>query len=394
MSKIYLDHAATTAVHPEVLEAMLPYYTQEFYNPSTGYHAGRDVKDKLEEIREYIASCIHAFPDEIYYTSGGTEGDNWILDTSYRNARDLLSDDENYRPIHIITSCIEHHAILNTCKELENRGEEVSYLPVDSHGRIRITDLQNEIRKETGLVSIQYANNEIGTIQPVNQIGDLCRKYEIPFHTDAVQACGHIPIDVQEMNIHSLSASAHKFRGPKGVGFLYVRRSVPLHSYIHGGSQERGLRAGTENVPGIIGMGKALELAYQDMEIRSRNEQRLRDYFIRRILREIPDSRINGHMLYRLPNNINLAFRYVNGPSLLVLLDDDEIYVSAGSACNSGHSGPSHVIRALHLPETYENGVLRITIGEENTIEELDQVIRLLKLHIEELRAAAPELHS
>lgn len=400
MSEIYLDHAATTAMHPEVLDAMLPYYTKEYYNPSTGYQAGRDVKKKIEDTREYIASCIHAFPDEIYYTSGGTEGDNWIMNSVCRPRLMRASGNETaekegaeYTKLpHIITSQIEHHAILNTCKELEAMGGQVSYLPVDAHGRIRLSELITELQPDTGLVSIQFANNEIGTIQPVTEIGSLCREYGIPFHTDAVQACCHIPIDVQGMHIHSLSASAHKFQGPKGVGFLYVRRSFPLTSYVQGGGQERGYRAGTENVPGIIGMGKAMELAYRNMEIRLQEEQQKRDYFIRRILYEIPDTRVNGHMLYRLPNNINLSFRYVNGPALLVLLDNDEIYVSSGSACNSNHSGPSHVISALHMPEDYENGVLRITIGEENTIEELETVVQLLKRYVTELRAEAPEL--
>ncbi len=392
MSEIYLDHAATTSMHPEVLNAMLPYLTKEYYNPSAAYQAGKRMKDRIEEVREFIASCIHAHPEEIYYTGGGTEGDNWILQAAYRNHQKTEQPNTIPKVPHFITSCIEHHAILHTCEELENGGAEVSYLPVDPHGRIQISSLRDAIKENTCLVSIQYANNEIGTLQPVEEIGECCRKYRLPFHTDAVQACGHVPINVEAMHITSLSASAHKFHGPKGVGFLYVNRSFPLTAYLHGGGQERHLRAGTENVAGIIGMGKALELADRNMEQARRHEQELRDYMICRILQEIPDTIINGHMIYRLSNNINLAFRYVNGASLLVLLDNEEVCVSAGSACNSGQQGPSHVIRALSVPDDYAGGVIRMTIGEENTIEELEHTVQLLKRYVMELRAESPEL--
>lgn len=382
MAEIYLDHAATTAVLPQVAEAMVPYYTKAYYNPSSIYRPSQEVRKKIEEVREQIASVIGAMPEEIYFTSGGTEADNWALTA-------MASPVGERR--HIITSAIEHHAIGHTCHRLEQSGCAVTYLPVDGRGRIHICDLKRAIRRNTFLISIMYANNEIGTIQPVAEIGEIARARDILFHTDAVQACGQIPIDVKESRIDLLSASAHKFRGPKGVGFLYVRKDLPLQSLLKGGGQERGFRAGTENVPGIIGMGKALEIANQTMDRRRKKETMLRDYLMRRIIEEIPYARINGHRWFRLPNNVNVSFRFVNSESLLVLLDMEQVCASGGSACNAGSSAPSHVIEAIRVPEDYKNGVLRLTLGEENTMEEMNRVVSILKNKIEELRRESPE---
>lgn len=383
MAEIYLDHAATTPVLPQVVEAMIPYYTKAYYNPSSIYQPSQEVRKKIEEVREQIGSVIGAAPEEIYFTSGGTEADNWVLTTMAQPVRG--------RRGHIITSTIEHHAIGHTCHRMEQSGCPVTYLPVDGRGRIHISDLKRAIQRNTSLISIMYANNEIGTIQPVVEIGEIARSRGILFHTDAVQACGQIPIDVKEDRIDLLSASAHKFRGPKGVGFLYVRKGLPLQSLLRGGGQERGFRAGTENVPGIIGMGKALEIANQTMESRRKKETILRDYLMRRIMEEIPYARINGHRWFRLPNNVNVSFRFVNSESLLVLLDMEQICASGGSACNAGSTAPSHVIEAIRVPEDYKNGVLRLTLGEENTMEEINRVVSILKNKIEELRRESPE---
>ncbi|MBQ8147807.1 MAG: IscS subfamily cysteine desulfurase [Lachnospiraceae bacterium] len=383
MAGIYLDHAATTAMRPEVEEAMRPYYSKRFYNPSSMYRPSQEVKKQIENVRAQIASAIGALPEEIYFTSGGTEADNWALTAFAKTGN-------RYSP-HIITSTIEHHAIGHTCKRLEQSGCQVTYLPVDGRGRIHVEDLKRQIRKNTVLISIMYANNEIGTIQPIDEIGEIARKNGILFHTDAVQACGQIPIHVQKSKIDILSASAHKFRGPKGVGFIYVRKGLPLRNLLEGGGQEQGLRAGTENVPGIIGMGKALELAVANMEERQKKETILRDYTIQRIKREIPYTRVNGHRWYRVPNNINVSFRFVNSESLLVLLDMEGICASGGSACNSGSNAPSHVITAIRTPEEYQNGVLRLTLGEENTLQEMNRVVDVLKKTVQELRKESPE---
>lgn len=381
MAGIYLDHAATTAVLPEVVEAMKPYYTEAYYNPSSSYQPGQNIHRKIEEVRGQIASAIGAEPEEIYFTSGGTEADNWALTALAGQGRDR----------HIITSAIEHHAIGHSCQYLSRRGCPVTTLPVDGRGRIHIQDLKKAIRNNTALISIMYANNEIGTIQPVAEIGAIAHANGIPFHTDAVQACGQIPIDVKREQIDLLSASAHKFRGPKGVGFLYVRSGIQMESLLKGGGQEQGFRAGTENVPGIIGMGKALELAVNTMEARRKRETMLRDYLMRRIMEEIPYVRFNGHQWYRLPNNVNVSFRFVNSESLLILLDMEQICASGGSACNSGSAAPSHVIEAIRVPEEYKNGVIRFTLGEENTMEEINRVVAVLKNKIEELRKESPE---
>lgn len=383
MAEIYLDHAATTAVLPEVMEAMKPYYTKVYFNPSSIYQPGQEVRSKIEGVREQIASVIGAEPEEIYFTSGGTEADNWALTAMARG--------KHRRTGHVITSAIEHHAVGHTCRRLERTGCPVTYLPVDGRGRIHIHDLKRALRRNTSLISIMYANNEIGTIQPVAEIGEIAHANGIPFHTDAVQACGQIPIHVGQEQIDLLSASAHKFGGPKGIGFLYVRRGLPLEGLLKGGGQEQGLRAGTENVPGIIGMGKALELAVRTMEERRKKETMLRDYLMKRITEEIPYARINGHRWYRLPNNVNVSFRFINSESLLVLLDMEHICASGGSACNSGSSAPSHVIEAIRVPEEYKNGVLRLTLGEENTMEEVNRVVAVLKSKINELRNESPE---
>lgn len=383
MAGIYLDHAATTAVLPEVADAMKPYYTQVYFNPSSVYQPSQEVRKKIEEVRGKIAGVIGAQPEEIYFTSGGTEADNWALKVMASRRRPM--------PVHMITSTIEHHAIGHTCKRLEQSGCSVTYLPVDGRGRIHIQDLKRAIRKNTTLISIMYANNEIGTIQPIAEIGAIAHEYGIPFHTDAVQACGQIKIDVERDHIDMLSASAHKFNGPKGVGFLYVRKGLPLRNLLEGGGQEKGLRAGTENVPGIVGMGKALEIAARTMEERQKKETLLRDYLIKRITEEIPYARINGHRWFRLPNNVNVSFQFVNSESLLILLDMEQICASGGSACNSGSTAPSHVIEAIRVPEEYKNGVLRLTLGEENTLMEMNRVVDVLKRKIEEMRKESPE---
>lgn len=383
MAEIYLDHAATTAVLPEVAEAMQPYYTQEFYNPSGNYQPGRRVRETLQRVRETIAEQIHAEAEEIYFTSGGTEADNWVLN--------IMAKTTEGTPGHIITSAIEHHAIGHTCEHLKAEGCRITVLPVDRRGRIRVRDIEDCIQDNTTVISVMYANNEIGTIQPIDAIGAVAEKHGILFHTDAVQACGQLPIDVKKSGITMLSASAHKFHGPKGVGFLYVKKGVPIHNFIEGGGQERGLRAGTENVPGIVGMGKALELAGQTMEERAKKETVLRDYMLRRLLTEIPYTIVNGHLWYRLPNNVNVAFRFVNASALLELLDMEGIQASGGSACNSKAKGQSHVIQALQLPEAYRNGVLRFTLGEENTMEEIDRVMEVLKRRVHEMRDTSPE---
>ncbi len=382
MGVIYLDHAATTAMLPEVAEAMQPFYTEAFYNPSGIYQPGQEVRKKIEAVREQIASVIGAEAEEIYFTSGGTEADNWALQ---------MAKPKNRRPTHLITSAIEHHAIGHSCKRLETQGCFVTYLPVDSKGRVRIQDVKRAIRPNTSLISVMYANNEIGTIQPIEEIGKIAHARGIPLHTDAVQACGHIPINVKREGIDMLSASAHKFRGPKGIGFLYVKKGLPLPRLLEGGGQERGYRAGTEYVAGIIGMGKALEIAEETMEERKIKETQLRDYLSRRIMEEIPYARMNGHRWFRLSNNINVAFRFVNSESLLILLDMEQICASGGSACNAGSTKPSHVIEALHVPEEYKNGVIRLTVGEENTIDEMEHVVDVLKKKVEELRKESPE---
>lgn len=379
---IYLDHAATTAVHPDVLKEMLPYFTDKFGNPSSVYGFAANNKNKLTEARETIAGALGAKPEEIYFTAGGSESDNWALKCT--------AEAYGVHGGHIITTKIEHHAILHTCKYLENRGYDVTYLDVDENGLVDLNTLEAAIRPDTFLISIMFANNEIGTIEPIKEIGEVAHRHGILFHTDAVQAFGQIPIQVDEMNIDMLSASGHKFNGPKGVGFLYIRKELKLKSFIHGGQQERGRRAGTENVPGIVGIAKACEIAMTEMEERMKKETELRDYLIERILKEIPYTRLNGHSRKRLPNNVNISFQFVEGESILIMLDMAGICASSGSACTSGSVDPSHVLLAIGLPHEIAHGSLRLTLGYENTKEEMDTVVDNLKRIITNLRNMSP----
>ena len=379
---IYLDHAATTAVHPDVLKEMLPYFTDKFGNPSSVYGFAANNKNKLTEARETIAGALGAKPEEIYFTAGGSESDNWALKCT--------AEAYGVHGGHIITTKIEHHAILHTCKYLENRGYDVTYLDVDENGLVDLNTLEAAIRPDTFLISIMFANNEIGTIEPIKEIGEIAHRHGILFHTDAVQAFGQIPIHVDEMSIDMLSASGHKFNGPKGIGFLYIKKGLKLKSFIHGGQQERGRRAGTENVPGIVGIAKACEIAMTEMEERMKKETELRDYLIERILKEIPYTRLNGHSRKRLPNNVNISFQFVEGESILIMLDMAGICASSGSACTSGSVDPSHVLLAIGLPHEIAHGSLRLTLGYENTKEEMDTVVDNLKRIITNLRNMSP----
>lgn len=379
---IYLDHAATTAVHPDVLKEMLPYFTDRFGNPSSVYGFAANNKNKLTEARETIAGALGAKPEEIYFTAGGSESDNWALKCT--------AEAYGVHGGHIITTKIEHHAILHTCKYLQNRGYDVTYLDVDENGLVDLNTLEAAIRPDTFLISIMFANNEIGTIEPIKEIGEIAHRHGILFHTDAVQAFGQIPIHVDEMNIDMLSASGHKFNGPKGIGFLYIKKGLKLKSFIHGGQQERGRRAGTENVPGIVGIAKACEIAMAEMEKRMKKGTELRDYLIERILKEIPYTRLNGHSKKRLPNNVNISFQFVEGESILIMLDMAGICASSGSACTSGSVDPSHVLLAIGLPHEIAHGSLRLTIGYENTKEEMDTVVDNLKRIITNLRNMSP----
>ena len=379
---IYLDHAATTAVHPDVLKEMLPYFTDKFGNPSSVYGFAANNKNKLTEARETIAGALGAKSEEIYFTAGGSESDNWALKCT--------AEAYGVHGGHIITTKIEHHAILHTCKYLQNRGYDVTYLDVDENGLVDLNTLEAAIRPDTFLISIMFANNEIGTIEPIKEIVEIAHRHGILFHTDAVQAFGQIPIHVDEMNIDMLSASGHKFNGPKGIGFLYIKKGLKLKSFIHGGQQERGRRAGTENVPGIVGIAKACEIAMAEMEERMKKETELRDYLIERILKEIPYTRLNGHSKKRLPNNVNISFQFVEGESILIMLDMAGICASSGSACTSGSVDPSHVLLAIGLPHEIAHGSLRLTIGYENTKEEMDTVVDNLKRIITNLRNMSP----
>ncbi len=379
---IYMDHAATTAVRPEVLDAMLPYFTEKYGNPSSVYTFASRNKDVINVSRDIIADSIGAKSEEIFFTGGGSESDNWAL----KAAAEAFSE----KGRHIITTKIEHHAILHTCQYLEKQGFDVTYLDVDEKGMVDTGRLEASIRPDTILISVMTANNEIGTIEPVSRIGAIAHEHGILFHTDAVQAYGQIPLDVNAMNIDMLSCSGHKLNGPKGVGFLYVRSGVKIGSFIHGGQQERGRRAGTENVPGIVGMGKAAELAVLSMNERMGRETEIRDHMIRRIMAEIPYSRLNGHESERLPNNINISFQFVEGETILIMLDMAGICASAGSACTSGSVDPSHVLTAIGLPKEISHGAVRLTLGYENTMEEGDFVVDNLKRIVENLRNMSP----
>ena len=379
---IYLDNAATTKVNKKVLESMMPYFSEIYCNPSAAYSFATKGRIAIEEARNYAAKLIGASDMEIYFTSGGSESDNWAI----KAVAESFSD----KGKHIITTKIEHHAVLHTCEYLERHGFDITYLNVDSDGKVRLDELKKSIREDTILISVMTANNEIGTIQPVAEIGKIAHEKGILFHTDAVQAYGHIPINVDEMNIDLLSASGHKFNGPKGVGIMYIRKGVKIRSFIHGGSQERGRRAGTYNVPGIAGLGTAAKLAMENMAKRAEKEKELRDYFIDRISAEIPYTVLNGHREDRLPNNINFCFRFVEGESVLIMLDQAGICASSGSACTSGAIDPSHVLRATGLSDEMAHESLRLTLSYENTKEEIDTVVGELKRIVERLRGMSP----
>ena len=379
---IYLDNAATTQVYPEVLDAMLPYFTEYYGNPSAVYSFAGEAEKAVAKARETIASAIGAKTEEIYFTGGGSESDNWALKATA----------EAYAPKgkHIITTAIEHHAILHTAAWLEKQGFEVTYVGVDENGTVKLDELEAAIRPDTILISVMSANNEIGTIQPLKEIGAIAKKHGVLFHTDAVQAFAHVPINVDEMNIDMLSASGHKINGPKGIGVMYIRKGVKILSFIHGGAQERRRRAGTHNVPGIVGIGKATEIAVRDMDKDTAYETKLRDHLIQRVLEEIPYTRLNGHPTNRLPNNANFCFRFIEGESMLILLDQAGICGSSGSACTSGSLDPSHVLLAIGLPHEIAHGSLRLTLSAQTTMEDIDYTVDTLKKIIERLRSMSP----
>lgn len=379
---IYLDNAATTKTRPEVVEAMLPYFTELYGNPSSVYDFATPARQAVAQARETIAAAIGAKTNEVYFTAGGSESDNWAIKATAEAYRSKGN--------HIITSKIEHHAVLHTCQYLEKQGFEVTYLDVDENGTVKLDELKKAIRPTTILITIMFANNEIGTIQPVKEIGQIAKENGILFHTDAVQAFGHLPIHVDEYHIDMMSASGHKIYGPKGIGMLYIRTGVKIRSFVHGGAQERKRRAGTENVPGIVGFGKAAELAMETMEERATYESELRDYLMERVMAEVPYTRVNGHRTNRLPNNANFSFQFVEGESLLILLDSKGICGSSGSACTSGSLDPSHVLLAIGLPHEIAHGSLRLTLSEENTKEDMDQVVEAIKAILERLRGMSP----
>ena len=379
---IYLDNAATTQTSPEVLEAMLPFFTEYYGNPSSIYSFAGQSKKAVEDGRKTIADFIGAKTEEIYFTGGGSESDNWALKAK--------AEAYGSKGKHIKTSKIEHHAILHTCEYLERHGFEVTYLDVDKYGTVNPEDVEKAIRPDTILISVMAANNEIGTIEPIKEIGAIAKKHDILFHTDAVQAFGHIPINVDDMKIDMLSASVHKINGPKGIGIMYIRKGVKIGSFIHGGAQERKRRAGTHNVPGIVGIAKAVEIASRDLNCRIDKESKLRNHLIERVLTEIPYSRLNGHKENRLPNNANFCFRFIEGESMLILLDQNGICGSSGSACTSGSLDPSHVLLAIGLPHEIAHGSLRLTLSEKNTMEEIDFTVDKLKEIIERLRSMSP----
>ena len=379
---IYLDNAATTKTAKEAVDAMLPFFTEHYGNASSIYSLGAESKKAMTQAREIIAESIGATPAEIYFTAGGSESDNWAL----------VATAEAYasKGKHIITSRIEHHAILHTCDYLKTRGYELTYVDVDENGVIKLDELKKAIRPDTILISVMFANNEIGTIQPIKEIGEIAKEHGILFHTDAVQAYGHVHINVDEDHIDMLSTSGHKINGPKGIGFLYIRKGVKIRSFIHGGQQERSRRAGTENIPGIVGYGAAVKKAFESLTERMNKETRLRDYLIGRIEKEIPYCRLNGDRVKRLPNNVNFSFQFIEGESLLIMLDMKGICASSGSACTSGSLDPSHVLLAIGLPHEIAHGSLRLTLSEENTKEEIDYVVDSIKEIVNKLRSMSP----
>lgn len=379
---IYLDNAATTRVAPEVFEAMKPYFEELYGNAASIYRFAGESRKAVENARRTIAEFLGAKPEEIYFTGGGSESDNWAL----LGIAESMKNKGN----HIITSKIEHHAILHTCEFLEKHGYEITYLDVDENGLIDIEQLKASIRPTTILVSIMFANNEIGTIEPIKEIGKITREKGIYFHTDAVQAYGHVPINVGELNIDLLSASGHKINGPKGIGIMYIRNTVKIGAFIHGGAQERSRRAGTHNTPGIVGFGKATELAKEKMEVRAKHETELRDYLVERVMAEVPYTKFNGHRTQRLSNNTNFSFRFIEGESLLIMLDQKGICGSSGSACTSGSLDPSHVLLAIGLPHEIAHGSLRLTLSEETTKEDIDTTVDAIKFVVERLRSMSP----
>lgn len=379
---IYLDNAATTKTAPEVVQAMLPWFTENYGNPSSIYSLGTESKKAVSEAKDIIAGSLGAASNEIYFTAGGSEADNWALKAA---AEAYASKGK-----HIITSKIEHHAILHTCEYLEKKGCEITYVNVDENGIVKLDELEKAIRPDTILISIMFANNEIGTVQPIKEIGEIASRHNVLFHTDAVQAYGQLPINVDECHIDMLSASGHKLNGPKGIGFLYIRKGIKIRSFIHGGQQERGRRAGTENVPGIVGMGAAAKRAFSILEEKRAKETELRDYLIEQIEKEIPYCRLNGDRNRRLPNNVNFSFRFVEGESLLIMLDMKGICASSGSACTSGSLDPSHVLLAIGLPHEIAHGSLRLTLNAENTKEEMDTTVAAIKEIVTKLRNMSP----
>mgnify|MGYP004460612727 FL=1 len=379
---IYLDNAATTKVADSVVDAMLPYFKEYYGNASSIYQLGAKSKEALDESREYIAGTLGAKTNEIYFTAGGSESDNWAIKAT--------ADAYAQKGKHIITSAIEHHAVLHTCEYLEKRGYEVTYVGVDENGVIKLDELKAAIRPDTILISVMFANNEIGTIQPIKEIGEIAKEHDILFHTDAVQAYAQVPINVDEMHIDMLSASGHKLNGPKGIGFLYIRKGIKIRSFVHGGQQERGRRAGTENIPGIVGLAAAAKRSFSMLEEKMKKEIELRDYLISRIEAEIPYCRLNGDRKKRLPNNVNFSFQFIEGESMLILLDSKGIAASSGSACTSGSLDPSHVLLAIGLPHEIAHGSLRLTLSEENTKEEMDYVVEQLTAILERLRSMSP----
>lgn len=379
---IYLDNAATTKTAPEVVDAMLPYFSEYYGNASTIYSLGAESKKAMDHARQTIADSLGAKPEEIYFTAGGSESDNWALKAT---AEAYASKGK-----HIITTKIEHHAILHTCEYLEKRGFEITYLNVDRDGLISLDELKAAIRPDTILISVMFANNEIGTIEPIAEIGEIAKEHGVLFHTDAVQAYAQVPIHVDEMHIDMLSASGHKLNGPKGIGFLYIRKGVKIRSFVHGGAQERSRRAGTENIPGIVGLGVAVERAMRIMDSKTRKEIELRDYLIGRLENEIPHCWLNGHRTKRLPNNINFSFLFIEGESMLIMLDMKGICASSGSACTSGSLDPSHVLLAIGLKHEEAHGSLRLTLSEDSTKEEMDIVAEEVKKIVQRLRDMSP----
>jgi cysteine desulfurase len=380
--QIYLDNAATTATYPEVVEAMLPWFTERYGNPSSLYEFGQSTKAALIDARERIAAHLGAPAQDIYFTACGTESDNWALKATaeaYAN-----------KGKHLITSAIEHHAISHTTEWLEKQGFEITYLPVDADGLVSPADLAAALRADTTLVSIIFANNEIGTVQPIKELAAIAHERGVLFHTDAVQAVAHLPINVEELDVDLLSASAHKFHGPKGVGLLYIRKGLKTRSFLHGGAQERKRRAGTENVPAIIGMAKALDLCMERFDERIAHELELRDHLINRVLAEVEHVRLNGHRTLRLPNNANFSFEFVEGESLLLTLEQKGILASSGSACASGSLDPSHVLLAIGLPHEIAHGSLRLSLGEVTTREDIDYTVEAIKEVVERLRQMSP----